>query len=241
MRILSVAVLSVVFAFAGCSKEDPSKANDQEAAKRDKEDKKNNTGIKSFTTAVKAGKVIACKDWVTDPDKFAKGLKEAGMGGKPEWAKKDDETNYDTVLLKDVRKQLKKSGLTSACDIIRPGEPPSMKKQKEMSKSSGLLGVLPGDPWCNLRAYCSIAEQKNYDKICTGKGDRVNKELGITACVRTSIMGKYDAFTYRLVDKDTKCLLEIRGGNSIRTEAKVRQCAKMAMEAFTKKTLKRAK
>ena len=44
-----------------------------------------------------------------------------------------------------------------------------------------------------------------------------------------------------LVDKDTKCLLEIRGGNSIREEAKVRACAKMAMEQFTKATLKKAK
>jgi len=276
MRIVSAALLVAVFCFTGCSKEDPAAANAKEAEASDKKDKLRNEGVTSHTTTVKAGKVIACKDWVTDPAKFAAGLKEAGMGGKPEWAKPpgkkpkypikkrtrrvkkgekkfvelDDtppdnsETNWDTVLIKDTRNKHKKSGLTSACDIIRPGQPPSMAMQSDMSKKSGMLGVLPGDPWCNLRAYCSAAVQKNYEKICKAKTDgdyHVNKELGVTACVRKTIMGKYDAYSYRLVDKDTQCLLEIRGGNSVRTEAKVRACAKMAMEQFTKATLKSAK
>lgn len=226
MSVRFALVATLLVCFAGCSKKDPAKANEAEAQKKDEAEKKDHPEAK--TTPVPPGKVIACTDWV-DGAKFGAALKEAGIGEE------------DEITPVDTRKKHKKSGLTSACDIVRMGEPPSIAKQKEMSKKTGRLGTLPGDPWCNLRAFCSIAEQTDYEKVCSGKGDRVNKELGVTACVRTSIMGKYDAFSYRLIDKDTKCLLEIRGGPSVSEEATVRTCAKIAMEMFTKATLKKAK
>lgn len=250
MRLFSIAVLFVAVSAAGCNKEDPRKANEAEAKKADKKLGEENKDVKAQTTAVKRGKVIACTDWITDPKAFGAGLKEAGMGGRPDYIKKkkDDETDWDTVLLEDSRRKHRKSGLTSACNIRRPGKPPTMKEQEKMSKSSGLLGVLPGDTWCNIRAFCGVAEQKNYEKVCRDKARKatdtryfVNKEMGVTACVRATIMGKYDAFSYRFMDDDTKCFLEVRGGPSIHDEAKVRACAKLAMKQFTKATLEKAK
>jgi len=245
MRLLSIALVVAAVSAAGCNKEDPRKANEAEAKKADKARAAAHPEVKAQSAAVKSGQTIPCKDWVTDPKAFGEGLKKAGMGGKPDWVKGKEQADvdWDTVILVDTRAKHRKSGLTSACDVIRPGAPPSIKKQEQMSKSSGLLGTLPGDQWCNLRAFCGVAEQKHYDKTCKAKGDeyKVNKEMGVTACVRTTIMGKYDAFSYRFPDDDTKCFIEVRGGPSVHDEAKVRACAELAMKAFTKDTLKKAK
>lgn len=145
--------------------------------------------------------------------------------------------NETTVTLQDRRALLKRRGLTAACSIVRTGTAPSVEEQKRLSRTSGGLGTLPGDPWCDLRAYCAIESPKPIETSCTREGEKLNTALGVTACVRTTIAGKYDLFTYWLIDPDTGCVLVTRGGPSVIREDHVRACAKLAMDAFSQQTL----
>jgi hypothetical protein len=90
---------------------------------------------------------------------------------------------------------------TSMCAIHRSGEPPSAAVQKRRSEESGILGVLPGDELCTIEARCSTPSSLDglVDR-CQQRGDELNNDLGMPACVHRTQRGPRWAYTYRVFD-----------------------------------------
>ena len=61
----------------------------------------------------------------------------------------------------------------------------------------------------------------------TGAADH---SLGTFACLKVNAVGSDDVNVYRLLDEDTKCILEVRGGPSMVDNAVIAECAKAARD-----------
>ena len=133
----------------------------------------------------------------------------------------------ESVVLKDV----KEIGPTSVCSVRRGGEVMDAKKQQEETTRTGVLGVLAGDEICHVTIHCSIpAQDKQFELDCKNKieaGTRQsNDDIGTFACIKVTPKGPNDAFTYKFIDKDSRCVMSVRGGPSVNEEAEVQKCAK---------------
>jgi hypothetical protein len=123
---------------------------------------------------------------------------------------------------------------TSVCSVRRGGQLMDEKKMAEQAKKTMKLGVLAGDELCNISAYCSIpADEAKFQDQCKkdmekGGDMKSNEVIGAFACIRVTPKGPDDAFTYRFIDADTRCVLSVRGGPSVNDEAEVQKCAKAA-------------
>jgi hypothetical protein len=124
---------------------------------------------------------------------------------------------------------------TSVCSVRRGGKLIDEKTMAEQVKKTMKLGVLAGDELCHITAYCSIpADEIKFRDQCKANmeksGDmKSNEVIGAFACIKVTAKGPDDAFTYRFIDADTRCVLSVRGGPSVNDEAEVQRCAKAAM------------
>lgn len=178
------------------------------------------SNIERIQIAVPYGKQVACSD-VIDAALFSKYI--------------GDEIGE----VKDRGKSNSEASLS--CSLIRAGKPPSSDAQLRKYEREGMkLGVLPGDEYCMVTAYCSLAtDLDRLKKKCDDDRDLGNEAVGQFACVHTTQRGTKEAYTYRVIDPDSKCLLEVMGGPSVTDEPLVQNCTRAALEDITVVDLKK--
>jgi hypothetical protein len=216
LRILGlVSMLAVAISAGACgSKEDPEEFARKQAEQNQK-DKFKEAAVK-VKVPVTGGKKIACTDLI-NVEVFAAAL------GQP-------------IELKDFNKHTRQKSASAVCKLVHGGERPSKEEQAKLLAQHGKLGVLGGDPYCEIRAYCSLPEQTDFEKKCREHSSG-HRDLGVFSCVTISQRGPADAYRYKLVEPDTSCVLDILGGDSVVGDEIVRACAKAALESLTPSSL----
>jgi hypothetical protein len=156
----------------------------------------------------------------------------------------------EPLTVSDVTKTDKEA--TATCNLIRGGKKLSAAEQAALTKKEGKLGVLPGDPLCQVRLSCSTIEDPDkYRKKCEEQaaidlkrssspfnGVRGDETMGNFACVQVVPTGAFDAQVFRFFDADTKCIFEVRGGPSNQDNDMTRNCAKTARDTIGPAQLK---
>jgi hypothetical protein len=208
-------VLFTLLALSACKgdKSDKSNPTTTEAAKPDDGGKKKKSNVITYQSPVPYGKHVACSDLVS--------------------AEKMSPYIGDTIgEVKDHSNA--NSEATAVCAFIRSGTPPSSNEQlKNYEKNNLKLGVLPGDEYCQVVAMCSYpTDLDDFKKKCEKEGNSDNMALGQYACVRTTERGPDYAYTYRVIDPDTKCIFEVQGGPSVTDETLVQNCTKGVLETI---------
>jgi hypothetical protein len=132
------------------------------------------------------------------------------------------------------------SEASMSCAFIRAGKPPASDAQlRKYQREGQKLGVLPGDEYCMVTAYCSMAtDEERFKKKCDADKDSLSESVGQAACVHTSQRGTKYAYTYRVIDPDTRCTLEVMGGPSVTDEPLVQNCTRAALEDISLAELK---
>jgi hypothetical protein len=142
----------------------------------------------------------------------------------------------ETVTIKDDSST--KPDETAVCRIHKDGKPPSIAAQERASEKSGILGVLPGDEICTIEARCSTPSSvEGLVERCEDRGDVVNEDLGVPACVHSTQRGTRWAYTYRVYDTETQCIFRVLGGPSVTDEELVRRCTDVALTVTTPDSL----
>lgn len=203
MQVMRCAALVSMVAVLGC---DP-----YEEPPPPKKDDKPSRIIK-VKTPVPYGKKVACSD-LLDPALFGAALS-------------------DEVTLED--RSTTDSRASSVCGVIRAGEAPGEAAQKRNFSDDMKLGVLPGDEYCTVTAYCSFpTDIDDFKKRCQKAGDSLNEALGQWACVHQTQRAAEWAYTYKVIDPDTKCTLKVYGGPSVTDEKLVQTCTRAALDIIT--------
>lgn len=137
------------------------------------------------------------------------------------------------------------------CNLVRGGKKLSAAEQAALTKKEGRLGVLPGDPLCQVTLKCTTIEDADkYRKKCEAQaaldakrasspfnGVRADETMGNFACVQVVPTGAFDAEVFKFFDADTKCVFEVRGGPSNQDNDMTRNCAKIARDTIGKEQL----
>lgn len=232
-RTLSISLSLLLLAVAACSGEKETKPEPKkdDTAKADDKPKSN---VKKIVTAVPPNKKVACADMLPDISKF-KELVAADIS--------------DTIV--DNGKSHRAA--SAVCRFMRDGEPPKDDAQlRKMKSENQKLGVLPGDEYCTIKLFCSYAtDEGDFKDECeksakkeSASGSRTiyegNSDLGQFACVRKTDRPPEDyAYTYRTIDKDTRCIFEVMGGPSVVDEQLVQSCTRAAIETIGPANLKK--
>lgn len=137
----------------------------------------------------------------------------------------------EPLVVKDVTKSQREAA--ASCSLIRGGRRPSEAEQKTLLKSAGRLGVLPGDELCSVSAFCSTIEDLGrFKAACKQRKDHDDSSLGSYACVHIVPVGADDVKVFQLLDEDTRCILEVRGGPSNVNNDMIATCAKIARDTI---------
>lgn len=135
------------------------------------------------------------------------------------------------LAVKDVTRT--EPDAAASCSLLRGGKRPSEAEQQALIKREGRLGVLPGDELCNVTAFCStIEDAERFKASCKQRKDRDDESLGSYACVRIVAVGADDVKVFRLLDEDTRCILQVRGGPSNVDNELIRLCAQAARDTI---------
>jgi hypothetical protein len=137
----------------------------------------------------------------------------------------------EPLAVKDVTRT--EPDAAASCSLLRGGKRPNEAQQKALIKREGRLGVLPGDELCNVTAFCStIEDPERFKARCKLRKDQDDESLGSYACVHIVAVGADDVKVFRLLDEDTRCILQIRGGPSNVNNDIIQSCAKAARDAI---------
>lgn len=196
--------------FPGCKGE----LEGEEPKPAPKAEKKSN--VVKITTAVMPGKHLACADVFPDMTVFGETMA------------------VEIGPMKD--KSRNNSNATSVCSIIRGGEiPETAKEAKTLQEKYSRLGVLPGDSFCQITAFCSRPTNKEeFEKKCESDGNQGTLLAGEFACLRSTEKGSEYSYTYKFIEPDTKCVVEALAGPSVNEQDMVKKCAEAARTAITK-------
>lgn len=186
------------------------------------------SNIVKITTATIAGQQVACADVFPDTAIFSEKMK------------------LEVGAIKDLAKN--NSSATMVCSLIRAGEVPEAAEQDEEKELKTLeekyakLGVLPGDSYCQISAYCSLSnDDDTFKQKCKEDGNQATTLNGGFACLRITPKGPVDSYTYKFIEPDTRCLIEALAGPSVSDQELVKNCASAAHEAITASSMKNAK
>lgn len=216
----SILVLAALLAISACKSEgDEVPAGPAPTGTPPGQPVPHTSNIVTIRTAVPYGKQVSCAD-VIDPSLFSKHIGDK-IGEVKDRAKSNSESSL-------------------SCGLIRAGDPPKTDAQLRRFQREGMkLGVLPGDEYCLVTAYCSlVTDMDAFKKKCEDQGDQSNDAVGQFACVHTTQRGTKDAYTYRTIDPETQCLLEVMGGPSVTDEPLVQNCTRAALEDILPDELK---
>jgi hypothetical protein len=202
-----------------CASSEPA---DQTAPAEKAAEKKPRASVKKFEAPVPYGKQIACAD-LLDPARMGEAIGDA-IGEVKDRSSSNREA-------------------TAACAFMRAGTAPTNNAQlKAFNKNSMRLGVLPGDEYCTVTAFCAYpAEPQGFKKKCKDEGHREDESIGQFACVKEFQRANEYAYTYRTIDADTQCILEVMGGPSVTDEALVQNCTRSALEQIGPEQIKKFK
>jgi hypothetical protein len=135
----------------------------------------------------------------------------------------------DQVTLRD--RSTSNAEAAAVCAVMRAGEPPKNDAQLRQFQKSMKLGVLPGDEYCTITLFCAYpATPEEFTRKCESRGDSGNQALGVFACVHQSQRADQWAYTYKVIDSDTQCVVEVMGGPSVTDEPLVQNCTRAALE-----------
>jgi hypothetical protein len=133
----------------------------------------------------------------------------------------------DPLTIKDV--STSQAEAAASCSLVRGGTRPTQAQQEAMLKKSRRLGVMAGDDICNVTAFCwTVEDDAHFKQRCKDQGFQDDDSLGFYACVQVVAQGADDVRTFRVLDDDTKCVLQVRGGPSMTDNAVISTCAKAA-------------
>jgi hypothetical protein len=141
------------------------------------------------------------------------------------------------LTVKDVTRSEPEAA--ASCSLIRGGKPLTAAEQKALLHKAGRLGVLPGDELCNVTAFCSTIEDPDrFRARCKQRKDHDDDSLGSYACVHVQPVGADDVKLFRLLDDDTRCILQIRGGPSNVNNDSIQACARAARDTIGPEQIK---
>lgn len=164
---------------------------------------------------------IPCEQLIPDPAAYQTALGEA-----------------EPMAVRDVTKG--DAEAAASCSLVRGGAKLTAKEQEALAKKTNRrLGVLPGDDFCNITAYCWTVENlENFKQRCKQKGHEDDESMGTYACVQVVAQGADDVHVFRFYDEDTKCILGVRGGPSNVDNDKIRTCATVARDTIGPEQIK---
>lgn len=230
----TLAIALVALTVAACSGDKESKPADKKKKDETADNGKKKSNVKKIVTAVPPDKKVACADLIPDLAKFKE------------------------LVAPDIKDEIVDNGkshrgASAVCRFMRDGEPPKDDAQlAKMKAENKRLGVLPGDEYCTIKLFCSFAtDEADFKDNCEkskkkeeATGSRTvyegNADLGQFACVRKTDRPPSDyAYTYRTIDKDTRCIFEVLGGPSVVNEELVQNCTKAAIDSIGPQHLKK--
>jgi CRISPR/Cas system-associated protein endoribonuclease Cas2 len=194
-------------------------AEEEPPAKPKEEPKKKRSNVVKVTLPVPPGKHVACTDLLPKTEPFTEVLPE------------------EIGEIKDRGKS--NSAATAVCSIIRGGEPPTkVKELKTMQDKYSKHGVLPGDEYCQVSAYCSaVNDEDAFKRKCEKDSNELVTLDGQIACLRATEKGAEYSYTYKFIEPDTKCVLEVLAGPSVEEKELVEKCAIAARAEITKESI----
>lgn len=214
---LASVVLGVVWALGSGACGDSERAGAEEArrqAEAEQKAKQAAAPARRLSPPVPGQARVPCTQLIDDVAAFQTELKE-----------------NQALAVKDVTKT--EPDATASCSLIRGGKRPTEAEQQALVKKEGRLGVLPGDELCNVTAFCSTIENdERFRARCKQRKDQDDESLGSYACVQIVAVGAADVKVFRLLDDDTRCVLQVRGGPSNIDNELIRACAKAARDAI---------
>jgi len=217
MHVLAIAALALgsLVGLTACGNSERAGADEarRQAEQEEKARQSAAPAAKKLATPVPGHAHVPCSQLI-DPAVF-----QTALGEK------------EPLTVKDVTKT--EPDAAASCSLVRGGKRPSEAEQKALLKKDGRLGVLPGDELCNVTAFCStIEDAEHFRARCKERKDRDDESLGSYACVHIVAVGADDVKVFRLLDEDTRCILQIRGGPSNTRNDSIQSCAKAARDAI---------
>lgn len=135
----------------------------------------------------------------------------------------------EPMAMRDVSKG--NADANASCSLLRGGRSLSPKEQEAIIKRTGKLGVIAGDELCNVSAYCnSVEQEESFKKRCRELKLQEDESAGFSACVKIIPHGAVDVKSFRFLDPETKCVIEVRGGPSMVDNDYIAKCAKAARD-----------
>lgn len=135
----------------------------------------------------------------------------------------------EPLSMRDVSKSHAEAN--ASCSLLRGGRTPTAKEQEAIIKRQGRLGVIPGDELCNISALCNtVEEEERFKKRCAELKMTEDESMGSFACVKLVAHGSADVKSFRFLDAETKCVIEVRGGPSMTDNDFIAKCAKAARD-----------
>jgi hypothetical protein len=135
----------------------------------------------------------------------------------------------EPLAMRDVSKGA--ADANASCSLLRGGRTPTPKEQQAIIKRTGKLGVIGGDELCNVSAFCNTVEEEGRFKKRCGELKRQDDEsMGSYACVKILPHGGTDVKSFRFLDAETRCVIEVRGGPSMTDNDFITRCAKAARD-----------
>jgi len=216
MRNAIVIVAAIQLGLAvGCGNSD--EEGKQAAAAQEAADSKANTPPSSTPHAsakmpVPQDVQIPCSQVIPDPSGYT-----TAIGEKDPLTVSDQNTGHKSA--------------TFSCSLIRGGKRPSNAEIQAQLQKVRRLGTLPNDVLCSVTAYCSLLEEdKHFKEKCKDDKDQDADISGTYACIHVVAQGEFDQDIYKLLDPDTKCVLEVRGGPQMMDNDLIGRCAKAARD-----------
>ena len=135
----------------------------------------------------------------------------------------------EPLSMRDVSKG--NAEANASCSLLRGGRTPTPREQEAIIKRTGKLGVLPGDELCNVTALCNTVEDpERFKKRCAELHLEDDESMGSYACIKIVPHGGADVKSFRFLDPETKCVIEVRGGPSMADNDFITACAKAARD-----------
>lgn len=214
MRATTTTLLftSLIALAAGCAND---KAADEQARRAAEEEEKAKPAVKAapkILPPVPGSARIPCTQLV-DPAAFTTALGEK-----------------DPMELRDITQS--DADAASVCSILRGGKRLTAKEQQKLAKKTNhKLGVLPGEEFCRITAYCwTIETLEGFQQRCKERNHKDSTELGTYSCVQVIQQGAVDLNVHQFFDEDTKCLIKVGGGPSNEDNDKIATCARTARD-----------
>jgi hypothetical protein len=128
---------------------------------------------------------------------------------------------------------------TASCSLVRGGKVMTPAEQAALLKKQRRLGVMAGDDVCNVTAFCStIEDDAHFKERCKQLKLRDDESLGSYACLQVVAQGADDVNSFKMLDADTKCILQVRGGPSMIDNDLIASCAKAARDLIGPNNIK---